>query len=264
MKQAAICATSLTCCLLLALLAKPAFAQGAASLSESALLDLNLDWSLNHQASPMGVPRDFKWAAKPYLEAGNHPGEFAALTGWGHAFWSKDTLGHPGPLEIRNFHTFLCSGAVKRWELVQQGRIEGAEFRADFQGNTARRPASLVIESNTATVLFDAGKTFHFWPARGRARLPGEDICGVVVLLEARAAQSATDGTAQTGGYLIGLGADYWIDMSAPWNNFKTNKGVGLGRLRRVGSDWAWYGMSTASNLDLQRLYASGLMDFAR
>lgn len=245
-------------------LSLPVAAQGASSLTERALLELNLDWSLSHQGSPMGVPKEYSWAAKPYLEAGNQPGKFTTMTGWGHVFWNKETLGHPGPLEIRNFHTFICGGADKRWEHAQHGRIEGAEFRADFQGNAAKRPAKLVFDGGTAAVLFDAGATFHFWPARGRIRLPGGNLCGVVVLLEARAAQPAANASTQSGGYLIGLGADYWIDMTAPWDNFKTNKGVGLGRLRQVGSEWAWYGMSTASNQDLLRLHASGLLTTAR
>lgn len=245
-------------------LAMPAGAQGAFTLSEQALLDLNHDWSRPHQGSPMGVPKDYKWAAKAFLEAGNQPGKFTTLTGWGHVFWDKETLGHPGPLEIRNFHTFLCGGTDKRWAHVQQGRIEGAEFRADFQGNSAKKPSKLAFDGNTATVVFDAGSTFHFWPAGGRGRLPQGDLCGVVVLLEARAAQPKSSAPTQSGGYLIGLGADYWIDMNAAWDNFKTNKGVGLGRLKRVGNDWAWYGMSTASDHDLQRLHASGLLKFDR
>lgn len=249
---------------ILAGLAMPVAAQGAATLSEHALLELNQDWSMPHQGSAMGVPNDYRWATKPYIEAGNQPGRFAALTGWGHVFWNKETIGHPGPLEIRNFHTFLCGGADRRWTHVQNGRIEGAEFRADFQGNAAKRPAKLAIDGNSATVLFDAGSTFHFWPAGGRSRLPGGDLCGVVVLLEARAALPSASAATLSGGYLIGLGADYWIDLTSPWDNFKTNKGVGLGRLKRVGNEWAWYGMSTASDHDLRRLHASGLLKFDR
>lgn len=245
-------------------LAMPATGQVATTISEQALLDLNQDWSLSHQGSAMGVPKDYKWATKPYMEAGNQPGKFTALTGWGHVFWDKETLGHPGPLEIRNFHTFICSGTDRRWTHVQQGRIEGAEFRADFQGNAAKKPAKLAFDGSTATALFDAGTTFHFWPSVGRRRLPGGDLCGVVVLLEARAAHPPANTSAQSRGYLIGLGADYWIDMTSPWDNFKTNKGVGLGRLKRVGTEWAWFGMSTASDLDLRQLHASGLLKLDR
>ena len=243
---------------ILAALAVPMSSGAATPLSEDALLDLNQDWSLPHEGRPMGVPEAFGWARKAFLEAGNEPGQFKTLTGWGHVFWDKEELGHPGPIEIRNFHTFLCSGPERGWSLAQRGLIEGAQFRADFQGNAAKRPVRLSVEGNTSNVLFDAGSTFHFWPASGRHRLPSRDICGVVVLLEARAAAPpARAFSKRAGGYLIGLGADYWIDMTSPWEHFKTNKGVALGRMKRVGREWAWYGMSTAAD-------ASGLLNFDR
>lgn len=110
---------------ILAGLAMPARGQVATTLSEQALLDLNQDWSLRHQGSPMGVPKDYKWATNAYMEAGNQPGKFTALTGWGHVFWDKETIGHPGPLEIRNFHTFICSGSDERWTHVSAGPHRG-------------------------------------------------------------------------------------------------------------------------------------------
>lgn len=242
----------------------PVAAQGSQFLNEHSLLDLNVDWTLNHQGVPMGVPKDYEWISKPRIEAGNQPTGFTALTGWGHVFWSKDSVGHPGDLQIRNFHTFICSGDNKDWKHVQSGPLEGAQFLAGFQNNLAKKPAKFVSDGVTATVLFDAGTAFHFWPARGRSRLPMEEICGVVVILEARTVAAEGFPPSLSGGYLIGLGADYWSDMAVPWNNFKTNKGVGLARLRRVGTHWAWYGMSTASNHDLQRLHASGLLSAIR
>lgn len=230
------------------------------------LLELNTDWSRPHEGSPMGVPRDFDWASRPRLEAGNQSGGFTAVTGWGHVFWGKGTIGHPGPIQIRNFQTYLCHGADRRWVRIQSGGIEGATFRADFKDNAARAATRFNTENGVSTLTFEAGKTFHFWSASGRARLPDTQLCGFLVLLEARLSGmgNVDPGAEQKGGYLIGAGADYWIDMSAPWDNFKTNKGVGLGRLKYVGKSWSWYGMSTAADDDLQRLYASGLMNNSR
>lgn len=230
------------------------------------LLELNADWSRPHEGRAMGVPRDFDWALRPRLEAGNQSGVFSAATGWGHIFWGKDTVGHPGSVQVRNFQTYLCHGADRRWVRIQSGGIEGAEFRADFKDNSARAAPSFNTENGISTISFDVGKAFHFWPANGRAPLPDKPLCGFLVLLEARTLAPANNKTdaAQEGGYLIGAGADYWIDKASPWDNFKTNKGVGLGRLKYVGTSWSWYGMSTAANDDLQRLYESGLMNNSR
>lgn len=228
------------------------------------ILDWNMDWSRTHEGYPMGVPQDFSWALRPRLEAGNQPGDFSATTGWGHVFWSKDTIGNPGPLQIRNFQTYLCHGPDRRWESIQAGNIEGAEYQADFKNNTAQPAPVFTTQNGVATIVFDAGKTFHFWPAKGRARLLDKQICGFLVLLEARALGLANGNQLRSGSYLIGLGADYWIDMNSAWNNFQTNKGVGLGRLKYVGTNWSWYGMSTASDEDLKRLFDSRIIDYSR
>lgn len=222
------------------------------------LLELNADWQRTHEGSPMGVPSNFRWATRPQLEAGNQPGIFAATTGWGQVYWSKGTIGNPGPVQIRNFQVYLCHGPSRQWERIQSGDIEGAEYRGDFKDDASKPAPRFETHQGVATVSFDAGKTFHFW--LGRARLPKTEICGFLALVEARAPEMATrnSGGERVGGYLVGLGADYWINMNAPWDNFKTNKGVGLGRLKYVGSDWAWFGFSTASDEDLQRIYANG------
>lgn len=227
------------------------------------LLELNADWLRTHEGHPIGVPRDFAWAARPRMEAGNEPGAFAAATGWGHVFWGKDTVGYPGQLQVRNFETYLCHGAERHWLRIQSGEVEGAVFRADFKDNEARPASNFKTEEGTSTVTFEVGRAFHFWPTTGRSRLPGGPLCGFLVLFEARVSGSSDNGanTAATGGYLIGAGADYWIDKMSPWDKFKTNKGVGLGRLKYVGKNWAWYGMSTATDDDLRRLRESGLLN---
>lgn len=222
------------------------------------LLDLNADWQRTHEASPMGVPSSFSWALRPQIEAGNKNGTFAAATGWGQVYWSKGTIGNPGPVQIRNFQVYLCHGPSHQWVRIQSGNIQGAEYRGDFKDDASKPAPRFETHEGVSTVSFDAGKTFHFWLRR--ARLPKTEICGFLALLEARApemlARKKPGGS--TGGYLVGLGADYWIDMAAPWDNFKTNKGVGLGRMKYVGEDWSWYGFSTASDVDLQNLHANG------
>lgn len=218
--------------------------------------ELTEGWSLNHEGAPLGVPRGYSWARWPEVQAGNTPGGFGAMTGWGQVFWAAETIGHPGNVQIRNLQTFICSG--ERWERVQIGSLEGAEYRADFK-NDESRPARYVVEGSVATVAFDAGRVFHFWP-KGRVRLPDGALCGVVVLLEARAVAVANGLEKKRGGYLIGAGADYWVDMASAWDRFKTNKGVGVGRLRYLGDKWTWYGMSTASDGKTDELFRSGLV----
>lgn len=231
-------------------------AQASVPISPEVLYSLNADWTLTHEGSPMGVPKDFSWAGKPRMGAGNHRGKYAAVTGWGHAFWSKDAIGHPGELQIRNFQMFICSGVEKTWKRAQSGLIEGAEFRADFKNNKSSR-AKYSSSDGITTVTFDAGNTFHFWPSMGRVRLADNELCGFLVIFQGRAVAPQNSPTSISGGYLLGAGADYWTDQSAQWDNFNTNTDIGIGRMKRVGPEWNWYGMSTASNDDLMRLFSS-------
>lgn len=229
-----------------------------ASISLAELLELNHDFHRRHESSALGVPRSFDWADSPKVEAGNDRGGFTAATGWGHAFWSVGTVGNPGDLQLRNFQTYICHGQKREWIRLQKGRIEGAEFRADYKDNAASKPMKFSRQDGLDAVAFQAGRSFHFWPASGRRELPAGGLCGFVVLLEARAPGMAVG--VSSGGYLIGLGADYWVSVTAPWDSYKTNKGVSLGRLKLVSKDWAWFGMSTASDEDLANLHSSGVL----
>jgi hypothetical protein len=65
-----------------------------------------------------------------------------------------------------------------------------------------------------------------------------------------------TTSTSSDGGYLLGFGLDYWQSLTAVWNSsYTTNKDAGVGRLKKVTKDWKWFGMSTASDADLQTLF---------
>jgi hypothetical protein len=58
--------------------------------------------------------------------------------------------------------------------------------------------------------------------------------------------------------YLIGLGADYWTNGKAVWDQYKTNKDIAIGRLKVIDENWKWYGLSTASDNDLTKLFEEG------
>lgn len=240
-----------------------AFAQQGTMLTRERLTGFNGDWGRLHDAEPLGVPREYSWALKSKLGAGNLPGKYDTAVAWGHVFWSKGTVGHPGVLQFKNFHAYICSGAERKWQLMQAGKTEGAQFRADFKGNAAKRPQRFDESLGVVSVLFEAGHVFHFWPA-SRTRLPKEEICGFVVLIQARVDATESHRQDRAGGYLLGLGADYWLGTSSGWDNFKTNTGIAMGHLKYVGPEWTWYGLSTATDADLLNLYDSGLLPTAR
>lgn len=231
---------------------------GAQALQLPADLDLAVvqqDSTLPHEQAPRGVPRGYDWAIGPRLGAGNSPGRFRAATGWGQVFRDDDRRHADAALQLRELQVLLCSGPARQWQLVQRGVIEGRQFRADYSGDQSRPPRLLRQVNGYVTVSIDAGSSFHFWPSQGRFELPEGELCGFVVLVQARLDPAAQDSQP---GYLVGLGADYWLDRNARWDHYRTNRDVAIGRLRTVGREWRWYGLSTATDADLQRLRTQG------
>lgn len=225
---------------------------------QAVTLTLNGDNQRFHEGFPAGVPRSYDWYARPQLKQGNDPKHFKAMTGWGHAFWESAPAGSDASLQLRKLRVYLCKGDPHRWWLVQSGDIHGRQFAADFKHNYSLPAPSFTQANGVASVAFDYGTAFHFWPAMGRTTLPEEPLCGFVVLVEARLMRSPPGTSPSSGKLLLGLGADYWLDSRAPWGTGQANKGIALGRLRFISDDWAWYGLSTASNDDVARLLADG------
>ncbi len=220
---------------------------------------LNAEAGMPHQGRPAGVPGTYDWYARPRLKQGNDPGAFRAMTGWGHAFWYNMPAQGDAGVQLRNMKVYLCHGEQRRWRLVQRGDIEGRQFEADFKHNLSVPAPMLSAADGVTTASFEYGTALHFWPAMGRATLPGEPLCGFVVMVEARRAYQTDETVDQPGaGLLLGLGADYWLDRRVQWNSQGANAGIAVGRLKFVSREWAWHGLSTASEADVARLLSEG------
>lgn len=227
-------------------------------LSLQQLLQFNQDMAKAHAGRPRGVPSSYDWASKPKKDRWNEPPSgFTALTGWGQAFWEDGPTSGSTRLALRNHQTLVCHGTDRVWTLIQHAHVEGAEFRPDFKDNTAVKLPYFETTAEGNVVEWSANGAFHFWPAGSRGTLPAGPLCGVLVLVEARTvADPAT--TAGAGKILLGLGADYWLNMTAPWRNYTTNSGVGVGRLKQVTAEWTWFGFSSANDVDLSQLQEFG------
>jgi hypothetical protein len=238
----------------------------ALGLPIETLLRLSRPLGTPHDAIPAGVPPGYDWRETSKLDHGNTvPPGFRAFTGWAQAFWIDGAPVGTQRLELRATQTLLCieSQGARRWQRVQKGDIEGAAFRADFANND-NVPAELTnVAPGQWRVGFGADRAYHFWPRQGRVVLSGEPLCGMLMLFQARAVAPdgsiLPPGTAAT--LLAGGGADYWLSTSAPWDNYRTNIGVGVGHLGRVGPEWAWHGMGTADTEALTLLARDGFVD---
>jgi hypothetical protein len=229
-------------------------------LSRKALFGIAADMRLPHERSPAGVPPEYDWARFPRMGAGNDPGNYTALTGWGQVFSIAGGQALHIHVQIRCLLMLACIGSARNWVLLQEGGIEGDQYRSDYSGNVSKKPPFFNQTDGIADIRFEAGTAYHFWPKQGRVDLPDKDIGGVLVLLQARTpAISASDlRTNKITSALVGLGADYWQSKTAIWDGRESNRDLAIGRLKTVGAAWQWYGMATASTADLRRLAAFG------
>jgi hypothetical protein len=213
------------------------------------------DMSLPHEAPPHGVPGSFDWAKGPRLGMGNEPGEFRAVTAWGQVY--EAAQGNPAVntrVQIRNIRTYILSRQDGLWHLVQSSTgAEGAAYVEDFAGDVNKPPETRREEDGSLSVKAGGGYNFHFWPTSGRAAIDPGDIAGVFTTVQARLIvddPSLPDDRSQAR-YLLSMGADYWLSLSAQWDEWKTNGDVGIGRFKVVTSGWRAVNMTT---LDLEAL----------
>lgn len=234
----------------------------ATTNSTNTLLQFNVDMTQLHDGIPVGVPTGYDWAKHPRMGKGNIvPTGYTAMTGWGQVFWNANTPVTAPKFQIRNFQTLMCNGTNHTWSLIQSGDITGAQFNANFINNTSVPASTFTKSGNVFTIGFQNGPyTFHFWPKQGRVAISPEPSCGYVVMLDARAIPSTNKATSSsvTGNFLIGLGADYWATTTSAWSYYQTNKDIAIGKLKTISQNWATYGVSTASDADLNNLYVNG------
>jgi hypothetical protein len=236
------------------------------SLSYTQLQQFNVDQTLTSEAYPQGVPTSYSWGARPAMQSGNTiPSGFTAITGWGQIFWANGVSSSPDYIQMQSFMTLICtvSNGAHKWSLLQGGDVSGSEFNSDFVGNINTPPPYFAQSSGSgiATVGIDAGnRVFHYWYKQGRVPLPSTAICGTLTIQQARTVTKASDGTSpgSSGAYVISLGGDYWLNTTAAWDQYTTNKGINIGRFKLINGQWQWFGVSTATDTDLLTLYQNG------
>lgn len=206
------------------------------------------DMQLPHEGRPHGVPESHGWALKPRIEMGNDPGTFKAFMIWGQLY--VDAKGNPATntrVELKNLKAWLFNKKTSKWELLQNADpIHGAAYLEDFAGDT-NKPADVRKEKDgSISVTAGDGYNYHFF-ADHRVDISAEEIGGIITVVEARLILNDPDlpDDRSSARYLLGVGADYWLDKSIGWDQWKTNGDLAIGRFKTVSNDWNIHTMST-------------------
>ncbi len=210
-----------------------------------------------HEGMPHGVSKSVNWASGPIVDTERNVQGYKAMTAWGQLY--ESATGNPATnsrVQIKNMRAYILSKRDGKWHLLQSSKkVDGAAYREDFAGDVSE-PADIRYESDgSVSVKAGQGYNFHFWPASGRASIDPKDVDGFFTAVQARL---ITDNTQQPDDrskarYLLGVGGDYWLSLTSQWNNWKTNGGVGVGKLKYVTISWRTFTMTTLSPTEIRQ-----------
>jgi hypothetical protein len=215
--------------------------------SQTTLHEIIGDMTLPHEGLPHGVPSSFDWYSKPRKGAPEPgPGWIAAIA-WGQVYeWAGGNPATNTRIQIKDLAMYYLSKKDNKWHLLQSSvRVSGANYVENFAGDV-NKPANIRIEKDgSISTTCGGGYNFHFWPNTGRITIPANDVAGCFVTVKARliADDATKPDDRDKAKFLMSVGGDWWLSLTAPWDNWKTNWDIGIGRFRFITSDWKSFNM---------------------
>jgi hypothetical protein len=230
--------------------ALPSSANACENFAGYRAVEFDEDMVLPGEGKPHGVPPSYDWYLRGRTGAGNNKGRFNAITAWGQIFENESgSSSRNTRIQIRNLRLYVLDGKDRDWHVLQRPEsIVGAHYKEDYAGNISRPAKIRKEETGGVSFLPEPGWNFHFFPP-DRASLIDVYPEGVFVAFEARLILNnpmSSDDRKQSN-FLMGAGADYWLDKVAEWDQYRTNRDVGISRFKRITAEWRWVSMTTTS-----------------
>lgn len=215
--------------------------------SQTTLDEIIGDMKLPHEGLPHGVPVGFNWQAKPRVGATEPGPGWTAAIAWGQVYeWAGGNHATNTRVQIKDLAMYYLSKKDNKWHLLQSSvRVSGANYVEDFAGDV-NKPANIRVEKDgSISTTCGGGYNFHFWPNTGRITIPLNDVAGCFVTVKARLIvnDAAKPDDREKAKYLMSVGGDWWQSLTAPWDNWKTNWDIGIGRFRYIKSEWKSFSM---------------------
>jgi hypothetical protein len=215
------------------------------------------DMTPPHEGKIRGISTSVSWVAGPRVGMGNDSKGFKAMTAWGQLY--EDSTGNPATnsrVQIKNIKAYMLSKRDGKWHLLQSSEIvDGDAYREDYAGNV-NKPADIRYEQDgSISVKAGQGYNFHFWSPNGRVSINPDDVNGIFTTVQARLVtdnpQQADDRSKAR--YLLSVGADYWLNLSAQWDQWTTNGDIGIGKFKYVTTTWQAFNMITLSPSEIRQ-----------
>jgi len=210
-------------------------------------VDLIIDDStLPHEGIPHGVPNSYLWATGPFSHSESIPPEYHAMVTWGQVY--EDVCENPASntrVQIRDIQAYRLSKQDNQWHLLQSShRVEGAAYRENFEDDF-NKPADIRDEDDgSISVTAGNGYNFHFWTPE-RTTIDPSDIAAIWTTVQARLVvdDPALPDDRSQARYLLDVGGDLWINLTAEWDGFNNNIDFGMGRFKYVTTGWQSFNM---------------------
>ena len=217
------------------------------SSSQTTLDEIVNDMKLPHEGLPHGVPASFNWQAKPRVGATEPGPGWTAAIAWGQVYeWAGGNPATNTRIQIKDLAMYYLSKKDNKWHLLQSSvRVSGANYVEDFAGDV-NKPANMRVEKDgSISTTCGGGYNFHFWPNTGRITIPVNEVAGCFVTVKARLIVNDVNkpDDRDKAKYLMSVGGDWWLSLTAPWDNWKTNWDIGIGRFRFITSEWKSFNM---------------------
>jgi len=222
---------------------------GWQAVSQTTLDEIIGDMTLPHEGFPHGVPSSFDWYSKPRKGAPEPGPGWTAAIAWGQVYeWAGGNPATNTRIQIKDLAMYYLSKKDNKWHLLQSAvRVSGANYIENFAGDV-NKPANIRVEKDgSISTTCGGGYNFHFWPNTGRITIPANDVAGCYVTVKARLIVNdiAKPDDREKAKYLMSVGGDWWQSLTAPWDNWKTNWDIGIGRFRFITSDWKSFNMNS-------------------
>jgi hypothetical protein len=209
-----------------------------------------------HEGIPHGVPKSYDWVAKPRVGSKN-PKKYNAAIAWGQLYEAEQ--GNPATntrVQIKNIKAYYLSKSDGKWYLLQSSTtVQGAAYREDFKDDI-KKPADIRDESDgSVSVKAGSGYNFHFWTVTGKSAINPDNVGAMFTTVQARLVvdNPAKGDDRSQARYLLNMGGDYWLNVTATWNDLTTNEDFGVGKFKYVTTNWQAFNAITLSPDEILR-----------
>ena len=200
-----------------------------------------------HEAPPFGVPVTYTWQAGPRVKLGNDPGAFRAMLPWGQIFETE-----PGNtstntrVEIRSLQAYFLNNKTNKWQLWTSAQRPTGLYTPQDLTISETKPADIINLAESVSVGMLEDYNFYMLTPM-RVTINPADIGGVFVTVQARLIlkDASKPDDRDAANLMLSAGGDYWLNLTAPGDNFNNNGDIAIGKFKRLTRDWKAFNMHT-------------------